>query len=172
MWAHRLSACSGMVCARTIRVGPSLFFQETRRAEPNSRPWPSPPTHPSPTGATRGSGPCPVRDLGWGTDTAPIRAVLVFNDPPGEAWYQVGWPDVLTHAGLAGAAAAHTFCCWHASKTAAASVLMVNPGSMQSEARCRTHPTLVSCRSNVDNGQTARRTCSWCMTSSHRTACR
>jgi hypothetical protein len=27
--------------------------------------------------------PCPVRDQGWGTAAAPIRAVLVFNDPAG-----------------------------------------------------------------------------------------
>lgn len=31
-------------------------------------------------------GHCPVRDRGWGTEAAPIRAVLVFNDPAGDAW--------------------------------------------------------------------------------------
>ena len=36
--------------------------------------------------ATRAA--CPVRDLGWATDADPVRAVLVFCDPDGPAWYQ------------------------------------------------------------------------------------
>ncbi|GBF99769.1 hypothetical protein Rsub_12397 [Raphidocelis subcapitata] len=32
--------------------------------------------------------PCPVRDLGWGSDAAPIAAALVFCDPAGDSWYQ------------------------------------------------------------------------------------
>lgn len=33
--------------------------------------------------------PCPVRDLGWSTESHPLAAVLVMADPAGQHWYQV-----------------------------------------------------------------------------------
>jgi hypothetical protein len=58
------------------------------RAPPRPGPAPSLPLCPPALMQQQRSGPCPVRDHGWGTEAAPIRAVLVFNDPAGDAWYQ------------------------------------------------------------------------------------
>jgi hypothetical protein len=55
----------------------SLTTTQLGAAMPSSTPFSS---YPAPSHASS-AGPCPVADLGLGSEAAPIEAVLVMNDP-------------------------------------------------------------------------------------------
>lgn len=78
---------------------PSLLHARLHTQTPSRAPHR--PLHPARAAAKArpAAAPCPVRDLGWGTDAAPIAAALVFCDPPGDSWCGAGLP---WHLGLAG----------------------------------------------------------------------